>query len=129
MVFPNLLLLNNDYMRKYLFLALFALTPITSLAASNDVWDLWNYALWIIGRLTQIAWVLTIVTFLFGLVQFLQKADDPKAQANAKLLMKGSVIAFTIAVSFWGLITFVISSLDIAPGNNSSGIQLIDSNS
>lgn len=106
-------------MKKYListtcFLSLF---PFLALAqygdAGNDIWSLWEYIFVIIKRLTEIFWFLSILTFLWGLVEFLRKADSKDEQKKAKNLMVGSVIAFGIAVSFWALITFVISSADL----------------
>ncbi len=99
-------------MKKYFVFSLIFLIPIAALAqnAGNDVWTLWDYFYRLIKSLTEICWVLTIVTFLWGIVQFLRNADDPAAQKKAKSLMVGSVVAFTIAISFWALVTFFVDA-------------------
>jgi uncharacterized membrane protein len=103
---------------KFLTIGLLSISPVFAFAqsgsAGNDIWSLWEYVFVIIGRLTQIFWFLSIVTFLWGLVEFLRKSDSKDEQKKAKSMMIGSIIAFGIAVSFWALITFVISSADLS---------------
>lgn len=115
-------------MKKYFIPSLLFLVPVFAFAqAGNDIWSLWAYVFKLIQRISQILWILTIVSFLFGLVQFLQKADDPAAQKNAKVLMKGSIIAFFLAVTFWGLVTFAIGAFNLTPDQGSGSIDTVTS--
>jgi dipeptide/tripeptide permease len=103
-------------MRKYLPIAVFfALLPLSVYAQGRDARDLWYYLMSLVGSLTRLVWVLTILTFLWGLVNFMKNAESDKERANAKQMMIGSVIAFFIAVSFWGLVTFTIKSFSLLP--------------
>lgn len=107
-------------MKKFLIIVtcFLTLSPFLAIAqsgdAGHDIWSLWEYIFVIIGRLTQIFWFLSILTFLWGLVEFLRNADSKDEQKKAKNLMVGSIVAFGIAISFWALITFVISSADLS---------------
>lgn len=99
-------------MRKYLILGLILIIPSIAIAqnAGNDVWTLWDYFFRVMKDLVVLCWVVTVMTFLYGIVEFLRNVDDPKTHENGKKLMIGSVIAFIIALSFWALVTFVIEA-------------------
>lgn len=96
-------------MRKYIPIATFMLLlPALALAQGQDVWSLWAYFFRLILKITQLFWVLTTLVFLWGLVNFMKNAESDKERGNAKKMMIGSVVAFFLAVSFWGLVTFTI---------------------
>jgi hypothetical protein len=105
--------------RVQLFVSIFAILfmPACAIAAPGDnVNSLWSYIMTIIQRLTQLFWVLSVMVFLWGLIEYLKKQDSPAEQAKAKQLMIHAVIAFTIAVSFWALVTYVIRSAQLDAG-------------
>ncbi len=114
--------------KNIIILSLLVILPTVALAqnAGYDIWSFWDYFFHIVKRLTQICWVVAVMTFLFGLVQFLWKADSADAQKKGKELMKGSIIAFFIALSFWGLVTFTIKAFNFAP-DSSGNIPTITS--
>lgn len=116
-------------MKKYLLFSLFFLVPslVIAQSAGDDIWSLWEYLFYLIGRLTQIFWILAIMTFLWGLVDFLRQADNVAEQKKAKTLMVGSVVAFTIALSFWGLITFVIDAGQLEVDTNTLTLEPVTS--
>ncbi|HXK37615.1 MAG TPA: pilin [Candidatus Paceibacterota bacterium] len=89
--------------------------PVLVYAQGQDVFSLWGYIMSLISTLTKLVWLLTILTFLWGLVNFMKNAENEKERGNAKEMMKGSIIAFFIAVSFWGMVTFAIKAFDLVP--------------
>ncbi len=104
----------------YLFsLSIFIFPVIVFAAPGDNVQSLWSYAMTIIQRLTQLFWVLSVMTFLWGLIDYLRKQDSPAEQAKAKQLMIHAVIAFTIAVSFWAFVSYVIRSANLDAGQQS----------
>lgn len=108
-------------MRKYILTLLFlASVPLIAGAQGQDISTLRMYLFSLIERITRLLWLLTILTFLWGLVGFMRKADSDKERANAKQMMIGSVVAFFIAISFWGLVTLAITSFNILPDSNVS---------
>lgn len=91
-------------MRKYIpTIALMLLLPALAMAQGQDVWSLWAYLFRLIAKITQLFWVLTTLVFLWGLVNFMRNAESDKERGNAKKMMLGSIVAFFLAVSFWGL--------------------------
>ncbi len=103
-------------MRKYIgFLLPLLVVPFFASAQGYDVWSLWGYIFTLIARVTQLLWVLTTLTFLWGLVNFMKNADNERERGNAKNMMIGSVVAFFLAVSFWGLVTFAIRAFNLSP--------------
>lgn len=104
-------------MRKYIPISLsfFVLFPLFASAQAYDALSLWGYLFGLVRRVTELFWVLTSVTFLWGLVNFMRNADSEKERASGKEMMKGSIIAFFIAVTFWGLVTFTIKAFNFSP--------------
>jgi uncharacterized protein with PQ loop repeat len=98
----------------FLIVALLAL-PLLVFAQGYNVWSLWGYIFHLIASITRLLWVLTTLAFLWGLVNFMRNADNERERANAKQMMKGSIIAFFIAVTFWGLVTFAIKAFNFTP--------------
>jgi hypothetical protein len=108
-------------MRKYIFLlSITFATPFIADAYVQNVSDLRLFFLTTVVSVTRMLWLFTVLTFLWGLVKFMQKADSEKDRKDAKQMMIGSVIAFFIAVSFWGLVTFAIKAFNISPDSSSS---------
>lgn len=103
-------------MRKYfpISIAIFSL-PMLAGAQAYDALSLWGYLFGLVRSITELFWVLTTLTFLWGLVNFMKKADSEKDRAAGKEMMKGSIIAFFIAVTFWGLVTFAIKAFNFTP--------------
>ncbi len=96
--------------------------------AGYDIWGLWGYFFRIMATATKMLWVLTVMVFLFGLVEFLLKAGSEAEQKKAKALMKGAIIAFFIATTFWGLVSFIISSGTLTPDDSSSIMTITSGN-
>lgn len=116
-------------MRKYIpMIVLAALLPVIASAQATDALSLWSYLMRLIIRVTQLFWILTIFTFLWGLVNFMRKADVEKERANARQMMIGSVVAFFLAVSFWGLVTFAIKSFNLTPDAGKDQLPYVQAN-
>lgn len=89
--------------------------PILANAQAYDAFSLWTYIFTLIRSITELLWVFTTLTFLWGLVNFMKNADNEKERAAGKEMMKGSIIAFFLAVTFWGLVTFTIRAFNFSP--------------
>jgi hypothetical protein len=98
--------------------------PILAEAQVNDIFSLGTWFLQLIGKLMQLIWVLTIMSFLWGLVDFIRTANNEKERAAKKKFMVYSVVAFIFAISFWALVTFVIRSVTLSPDQS---LPIIDS--
>ena len=103
---------------KYRLLIISAMTvlvPGIVFAQGQDAWSLWDYIFKLIGRLIELGWIITVLTFLWGLVQFMRQADNEGKRKEARQMMIGSIVAFFIAVSFWGLVTYTIRAFNFSP--------------
>lgn len=116
-------------MRKYFIhsvVVALALTPALASAQNiTDAWSLGIFVIKVIGRTMQLLWTLAIMSFLWGLVKFIQNSEDPAARKAGKQFMINSVIAFSVAVAFWALVNFVIQSSTISP--DTGGYPTVDS--
>jgi hypothetical protein len=112
-------------MRKILPVAAITIAlPFVAYAQGENAISLWIYVMTLISSITKLIWLLTILAFLWGLVNFMRKADSEKERANAKQMMIGSVVAFFLAVSFWGLVTFAIKAFDLVPDNTGGSLPV-----
>lgn len=102
-----------------------ASVPLLASAEVDSIFGLGRMFISLIGKIMQLLWILAIMSFLWGLVEYIHKADDKAARAKGKTFMVWSVVAFTITISFWALVSFVIGSATLTP--DSGGVNIVDS--
>jgi len=59
---------------------------------------------------------IALVAFLFGLAKYIFAAGNEEAQANGRKIMVAGIIGLFVAVSIWGIITVLGTSLGINQG-------------
>ena len=128
-LFLILVLLHNLMLMKYLsrILSFLLISMPLSLYAQNvdnveDVQGLF------IGWLTQLGylfWMGSIVAFFYGLVKFINNANDSEAHEKGKSLMIWGLISFLVLISLWGIVqVLLVNTLDI----NATDINFVDKN-
>jgi len=94
-------------MRKYIYIATMFLSPAVAFAAFEKTNDLIKAVGGIVNQLIIIAGGLALLVFLWGLVKFIFKANDPESNKEGKNLMKWGIIALFVMVSVWGIVGFI----------------------
>ena len=98
-----------------------ALPLIASAAAQDIVTPIANNVLSRVRVLVLIVFVLAIVAFGWGIVQFIFAGGDPTAIGKAKSFLLWGVIGMAVMASLFGLITFLQQYF----GVNSGGLNIL----
>ena len=99
-----------------------ALPFIVSAATAQDiVTPIANNVLALVRVLVLIVFVLAIVAFGWGIVQFIFAGGDPTAIGKAKSFLLWGVIGMAVMSSLFGLITFLQQYF----GVNSGGLNIL----
>ena len=100
-----------------------ALPLIASAAATADdlITPIANNVLKLVRVLVLIVFVLAIVAFGWGIVQFIFAGGDPTAIGKAKSFLLWGVIGMAVMASLFGLITFLQQYF----GVNSGGLNIL----
>lgn len=68
-----------------------------------------------VGQLIPIVFALCLLVFLWGLVMFIAKSGDETERKEGKQKMLWGIIALFVAVSIWGIVGFIGSTIGITP--------------
>ena len=98
-----------------------ALPLIASAAAQDIVTPIANNVLSLVRVLVLIVFVLAIVAFGWGIVQFIFAGGDPTTIGKAKSFLLWGVIGMAVMASLFGLITFLQQYF----GVNSGGLNVL----
>ena len=95
-----------------------ALPMIASAAgtAQDIVTPIANHILALVRVLVLIVFVLAVVAFGWGIVQFIFAGGDPAGIAKAKSFLLWSVIGMAVMASLFGLITFLQQYFGVIAG-------------
>lgn len=65
----------------------------------------------ILNAIIPIIFGLAVVYFLWGLAQYILKADDEAGRQGARDIMLWGIIIIVVMVSIWGLVNIVIATI------------------
>lgn len=103
-----------------LFLLFFAsFLPNIAYASLNSF--LKNVNSLIINPLIKLLFALGIAYFLYGAFMFLKNADNENVRTEGKNHMMYGLIGLTVMMGVWGILTFVLNTLDIKGINPEKG--------
>ncbi len=102
---------------------LLLLAPLSVYAQVDNVEDFQDLLLGWLGQLGFLFWMGSIVAFFWGLVKFINNANDAEAHEKGKSLMIWGLISFLVLISLWGIVQLVlVNTLDI----NATDINFVD---
>ena len=85
-----------------------------SLGASPKLADLFNYITCIInGSVLPLIITLALVSFVWGVVQYVINTDEEAKRAKGRQFMIWGIVALTVMISVWGLVSLVGGSFGI----------------
>lgn len=58
---------------------------------------------------------LAVLAFLWGVLQFVRKAEDQEARAQGRNFIIFGIIGLAVMLSFWGLVGFVLNTFNLNP--------------
>jgi len=117
--------------RPLLFAALPALSPLIAFAvtAPTDFKALVTLIIdSILTPIVALLFALALVSFLWGVVQFIQKADDPKGREAGRNKMLYGVIGLSVMLSVWALVNILLLTfglnavIPLLPGGGFGGV-------
>ncbi len=80
----------------------------------KDLSDLLNYATCLIsGSVIPLIFALALAAFVWGVVQYVIGADNEEKRAQGRQFMIYGIIALTVMVSVWGLVSIVGGTFEI----------------
>ena len=93
---------------------LILLAPLSVYAVVDNIEDFQGLLLGFLAQLGFLFWMGSIVAFFWGLVKFINNANDAEAHEKGKRLMIWGLISFLVLVSLWGIVqVFLVNTLDI----------------
>lgn len=98
--------------------------PALAYAQVNDVFDAELLALDFAQRLGYFFFLLAMAAFFWGLVKFISNDADSKEHEDGRKFIVGSLIAFVVLLSLWGIVEFVLVD---TLGVNSAPVEYIGS--
>lgn len=106
--------------KKFLLPLLFFIFPSSAFAAfgfgSVDIFDVAHTLLRIIYRtISGVVFLVIIFAFFWGLGIFVLNTQDPKKLEEGKKWMLWAVIAMFVAITFWGIVWFLVYTLGAPP--------------
>ena len=96
----------------YTFLFL-ALSPLFAAAAPVTAGSMIDAAISVLKSFIPILLGLAVLVFFWGLVKFINHADDEKALEEGKQLMVWGMVAIFVMIAFWGIIGWIQSNLGL----------------
>lgn len=60
------------------------------------------------NTIVTLLFIVEAAVFIWGVIQFITKGDDPAAQTKAKSMMLWSVVGMTVTVAAWGIARLII---------------------
>jgi hypothetical protein len=85
-----------------------------SLGVSPKIGDLLSYGTCIIGKsVIPLIFALAIVSFIWGVVQYVINNDEESKKAKGKQFMIWGIIALSVMVSVWGLVKILGNTFNI----------------
>lgn len=109
---------------NYLAPLIALLLPLTSFAVVYDVFDTEFYVLGLVQKLGFLFVIIAIIVFFWGLVKFINNASDTSEHEEGKRFIVGSLIAFTVLFSIWGIVALVLQD---TLGIYTAPVEFIDS--
>jgi len=100
-------------------------TPLFAMAqnAPEDFKDLITFALFYVNKLIPIIFMMTFLSFVWGMALFIRHSDNEDGVKNGKRVMIVSVIAFFVALSFRASYMFLADNI---LGPDVGGVPLIN---
>ncbi|MFA6523915.1 MAG: hypothetical protein WC264_01345 [Candidatus Paceibacterota bacterium] len=87
---------------------------LCSLVSSPKLGDLLGYITCIISKsVIPLIFALAIASFIWGVVQYVINNDDEAKKAKGKMFMIWGIIALTVMVSVWGLVSILGNTFGI----------------
>ncbi|OGZ15708.1 MAG: hypothetical protein A3J08_02475 [Candidatus Lloydbacteria bacterium RIFCSPLOWO2_02_FULL_51_11] len=104
---------------SYLAAFFFGVSPAVAFAATapTDFKALVTFIIdSILTPIIALIFALAFVAFLWGGVQFIQKADDQKAREAGRNKMLYGIIALAVMLSVWGLVNILLTTFGLNLG-------------
>ena len=92
--------------------------PVPGEDRVSQILELFSY--WLVVIATIII-AIGLITFLWGVVQYITAGADEEKRATARYVMLYGVIGLFVMVSVWGLVYFLADIVGVDPG---SGVEL-----
>lgn len=93
--------------------AFLAFMPLLAAAAPVTMGSMIDAVTDVLKSFIPILLGLAVLVFFWGLVKFINHADDEKALEEGKQLMIWGMIAIFVMVAFWGIIGWIQSNLGL----------------
>lgn len=77
----------------------------------TDLQQLINALIGLVNSVIPLLLGLAVVVFIWGVIRFLAKSDNPDERKNMKNFLVMGIIAITVILSIWGLSTLLKNSL------------------
>lgn len=74
----------------------------------------------ILGKIIPLIITLALIYFLWGVVQYIKAAGDPKSAEQGRNVMLGGVIALAVMLGVWGLVNIVADTFGVKIDGTSS---------
>ena len=89
--------------------ALIALfTPVISFAQINDIFDFQTLLFRILVQVSYLFYAMTIALFIWGVIKFINNANDTAEHEKGKSFIVWSIICFLVIVSLWAIVQFIV---------------------
>ena len=105
-------------------LLLILIAPLSVYAQVDNIQDFQGLLLVWLEQLGFLFGIGSIVAFFWGLVKFINNANDVEAHEKGKSLMIWGLISFLVLVSLWGIVQLLLNTLEI----NATDINFVDKN-
>lgn len=89
--------------------------PVRAQDTPEDFEDLADLLIGIFNLLIQLLTAVALAVFLWGLAQYVFKADEDPAIAKGKFLMTWGILALFVLVSVWGILQLIYGDLFSVP--------------
>ena len=107
---------------KRITYALLAFAPVLALAQTaqgtvDNLTTLGTSIKTLLNSIIPIFFVIAILYFFWGLIQFIMAAGDAKKVAEGKGIMIWGIVALVIMVALFGIINWVTNTASLSGGN------------
>ena len=79
-----------------------------------------------IGKIIALLSAFLFIVFVYGMIKFIRSAGDEKARTEGKSIMLWGLVTLFVLVSAWGLVSFVVNTLEIDPDQTVVSKEVID---
>ena len=84
------------------------LTPVISFAQVNDIFDFQILLFRILVQVSYLFYAMTIALFIWGVIKFINNANDSAEHEKGKSFIVWSIICFLVIVSLWAIVQFLL---------------------